>query len=157
MNATNGASINITNLALGGTNGLGTNAGSTITIGPGITFNALGSVGMSASGGIIYVASNYTILGGSIVHMQAVGGGQIYALGNYTVTLTGSPAFSSAFAQAISGQVQISDATGTLSFSGGATGPRYFASLGGVVATGSGNVNYIPGSVAGNSTTGYYT
>jgi hypothetical protein len=67
------------------------------------------------------------------------------------VTFNGAPTFVSAFANAENGSVWIN---GTMTFTGSFTGPRYSVTLNGVINTGSGNVNFFPGSAAGTFSAG---
>lgn len=68
-----------------------------------------------------------------------------------TITLTGTPAFSTAFAQADQvGNILMNGDT----FTGSATGKRYNAVMNGVIQTGAGGANALPGSVAGTTATG---
>lgn len=103
------------------------------------------------SGGYI-AGRTYTIAGGAQFHMAA-GVGSTIDVSLTTVTLTGTPAFSIAFAWAATGYIYlVSDV-----WSGSATGQRYLASYGGVFATNGAGTSYLPGNIAGDSTTGYYT
>lgn len=104
-------------------------------------------------GADILVTGNYTISGGSVRHMEAGEGGRIVAASR-TVTLTGTPAFSFAYA---SGQRLGLIMAQSMTFSGAATGPYYNAINGGGVFTGGGGATYFPGSVAGTATSpGWY-
>lgn len=91
--------------------------------------------------------SDYTISGGAQCHVMVANGATSRIVGR-TVTITGTPAFSVAFASA-------SDA-GSLaiisnSFSGSATGPRYLAATNGVISAGGAT---LPGDTAGTTATG---
>jgi len=66
-----------------------------------------------------------------------------------SVTLSGTPAFSSSYAYAGSGAVLQLHAT---TFSGSATGPRYTATALGVVFVGGAGASYLPGNAAGTGT-----
>lgn len=96
-------------------------------------------------GGRITALSNYTIAGGGLRHMFATTGGSIQIAG-VTVTVTGTPNFSSTFALANAGGVI--QAAGT-TFSGSATGIRYIAGINGTFYVGGAGVNLFPGNVAG--------
>lgn len=93
--------------------------------------------------------ANYTINGSASTHLGAFDAGQIRTQ-SITVTLSGSPAFSNAFA--ISGRAGSILANG-ISYSGSATGKRYDVSLNGIILT-AGGANHFPGSIAGVSATG---
>jgi hypothetical protein len=92
---------------------------------------------------------NYTISGGGSRHARTVRGE--IRIDSPTVTLIGTPAFSTAFAQAIIGGAII--VTG-VAFSGAATGIRYDASTNSVVYTAGGGASYLPGDAAGTTATG---
>lgn len=98
--------------------------------------------------GVIEILSGYTITGGAGRHMEVVDGGRISHNGAYTVTLSGTPAFSQ-FALAIrQGTILIANVT----YSGGATGVRYTADTGGQINTASGaSPTYLPGNSAGSA------
>lgn len=98
--------------------------------------------------GVIEILASYAITGGAGRHMAVVDGGRIAHNGSYTVTLTGTPAFSQ-FAMAIrQGTILIANVT----YSGAATGARYAADTGAQINTASGgNPNYLPGNAAGSA------
>ena len=117
----------------------------------GVNFGACGYGHIVTNGfGIISCNGNYTISGNSPLHMYTLGG-QI-SVGPITVNLTGTPAFSSAFAQASQSGAQIFVAGAT--YTGPATGVRYNAILNGTINTGTANATYLPGSGAGTLATG---
>jgi hypothetical protein len=110
--------------------------------------------------GTIKTQGNYTIVAGGTSHAKA-NGGQIYIEappGNYTgfpsgvptVTLTGTPAFTQAFAICTHTGNLVSLAT----YSGAATGPRYDVEANGVIETNGAGANYFPGNSAGIIATG---
>ncbi len=101
-------------------------------------------------GGVIYSRTSYTISGGGTSHIATANGGEVDVSAN-TVTLSGTPAFSVAYAVAdrLSGiQSQLN------TFSGSATGPRYSVNLNSVIFTNGGGANYFPGNSAGAATNG---
>ena len=105
---------------------------------------------MVVSGGaVLTIGTNYTISGGAIAHWQSNPFGWIQC-GGRTITLTGTPAFSSNFATALFGYMNVS----TCTFSGSATGVRYSATLNGIINTGGGGATYLPGNSAGSFATG---
>jgi hypothetical protein len=94
---------------------------------------------------------NYTISGNSTYHWFAGGSGSDVAVGAQTITLTGTPAFSGAFANATNASsIIINGAT----FSGSATGVRYNAILNSVINTQASGGTYLPGGSAGTTGTG---
>ena len=138
-----------------------TSQGDGITAGDGarvgyqnIVFGACGGVHVRSYGAsaTTFMTGPITISGGAVAHVFADGG--TCRLGNFAVTLTGTPSFgtgTSGFAYAnILGLV---DAYGEPSFSGAATGQKYFADLNGVINTFSGFAGF-PGTVAGATANG---
>lgn len=124
-------------------------------IGRAMTFGASAGnahVFASAKGKVLF-NTNYTINGGAGRHYYALDAGQIRMAPGITVTVTGAPAFSAAFAQA--DMLAYILASGAV-FSGGATGTRWIANGNAVLnsATGTpnvfwpGNANGIPGTGA---------
>jgi len=116
-----------------------------------LVFGACAQAHIMAQGGSkIVCPTSYTITGGAAQHWWARNGGTIdcdFA----TVTLTGTPAFSGAFAFA---QQAGAILCGVMTFVGSATGQRYSAILNGVINTVGGGETYLPGSVAGVTATG---
>jgi hypothetical protein len=119
----------------------------------GITFGpASGNHITAQQGGVVQALGSYTITGGAGGHLVAANSASING-GGFTVTLSGTPAFSSAFASAtIGSSLQMTAVT----YSGSATGQRYVAAFGGTINTNGGGANYFPGSSAGSATTGFY-
>lgn len=118
------------------------------------TFGACGSAHLLANAsGIVSAIANasYSVVGGAAAHMYADAGG-IVAVSPGTANLTGTPAFSLAFAFA--GRCGTIQAVGFVS-SGSATGLRYTAAGNGTITTGSSaSPTFFPGSIAGVSGTG---
>jgi len=96
------------------------------------------------------ITANYTISGGAGAHMLASSGGTMLFT-SLTVPLTGTPAFSTAFAAASYGGVIT---TAGMTYSGSATGPRYWAVGNGIINTNGGGATYFPGNSAGTTATG---
>lgn len=146
------------------TNGqcLDSSRGATLYLGAGLVFGS--SAGehircheggtVRSMGPTLTTGHPYTITGGAQRHWQVSTNSAMTILAA-TITLTGTPNFSHAFAFA----TQISWLNVfNLTFSGAATGKRYDAQVAGVVNTDSGNVNALPGNVAGTTATnGLYT
>lgn len=99
--------------------------------------------------GTINASGDYAINGSAPVHVQSSGGSILFW--QRTVTLTGTPAFSTAFILASS---MANIFWGGGSFSGTATGKRYEITLNSVVNSSGGGTSYYPGSVAGTTATG---
>lgn len=101
--------------------------------------------------GQVIAAGNYTISGGASSHFSVASGGygQMSSAGGgvsaIAVTLTGTPAFPGGFA-AVENSTLVAQLN---TFSGAATGPRYAASINGVINTGGNSATYFPGNAAG--------
>jgi hypothetical protein len=97
-----------------------------------------------------YVAANaaYTISGGGTGHFHCGSFGMITS-GTFTVTITGTPAFSSYFAGAAQGNIIVTGWT----FTGAATGVRYLSHRGGVISAAAVSPAF-PGDVEGRVATG---
>lgn len=116
-------------------------------------FGVAGQQVYTRDGGIIQATGNYTISGGAAAHMRTEFGGRVRIVG-FTVTLTGTPAFATAFAYAQS--LGVMEASGN-TYSGAATGARYSATNGGGIDTAGGGATYLPGNAAGTATApGWY-
>lgn len=105
--------------------------------------------------GFLGVNGNYTITGGATAH-ASVGSGRI-DIGNagnaMTVSLSGTPTFSTAFAT-VTDASNLFCPSNIVSFSGSANGPKYSGAGNGVFDTSGGGANFFPGSVAGSLVTG---
>lgn len=103
-----------------------------------------------ATGGTLRITSPYTISSGGLAHLFVQSGGiLLYTPG--AVTLSGSPAWSSAFVSVTSGGLVT---TASATFSGTTTGKRYEVTLGGIINTFGGGASYFPGNSAGSTATG---
>lgn len=100
--------------------------------------------------GLVNVLGNYTISGAAPRHVYCNNGGN-FILSSRTVTITGTPAFSTAFVRAE--DLSLVAYTGA-TFVGTATGARYSIASNAVVRTGGGGATYFPGDVAGATATG---
>ena len=99
---------------------------------------------------IVNVIGDYSISGGATWHIQAgFGGGTLQEMG-HTITLSGTPNFSSSFCVAAAGFVIFQ---GTV-FSGSATGARYSVNMNGVISVNGAGANYLPGDAAGSTASG---
>lgn len=101
------------------------------------------------TGSWIIGTGNYSIVGGATQHYGAYVNSTIDMEG-ITVTLVGTPAFSSEFAHAESAANIFCTAT----FSGTATGKKHEVLKNGIADTSGGGVNFFPGSIAGTTATG---
>jgi hypothetical protein len=97
-------------------------------------------------------ANPYTIAAGGGRHMLAGLGGYVANV-NSAVSLTGNPAFSIGFADAESHGIVASYGA---AYSGGATGPRFTVTTGGLIHTMGSGLTFLPGSVAGMIDTATY-
>jgi hypothetical protein len=115
----------------------------------------------AANGGTIIIDDSYTISGGAPLHMAAVNNATVAQLavptpGTITVTLSGSPTFSQAFAFVDSnGVVHLNPSN--FHFAGGASGKRYSGISGGQFNVSGGGSNYFPGTIAGTVDAGTYS
>jgi hypothetical protein len=104
----------------------------------------------SVMGGKIRAVGNYTINGSSPCHIMAHAGSVFYQQG-FTVTLSGTPAFSTAFSQCTdSSNLQAL----AITYLGSATGSRYNVNANGVLNTQGGGANFFPGNAVGTTATG---
>jgi hypothetical protein len=124
----------------------------------GMTFGACTTAQINVAGfGICGYSGSYTIAGNSPAHWNVSAGGQILGLNPATITLVGTPVFSTAFAAAVQSGSQIS-LSGAPTFAGtGATGTRYSAAGGGSINTFGAGTTFLPGSLTGSIGSGTWT
>jgi hypothetical protein len=116
-----------------------------------VNFGSCPGYHMVAYGGSIVIDTNYAVSGGALCHWFSDALGLIVATGR-TVTFSNAPNFTyTAFTQ-FCGQVRIDGMT----FTNGntVTGTRYVSQDNGVIFTGGGGANYIPGNAAGSTSNG---
>lgn len=102
-------------------------------------------------GGSVTVNANYSVQGNALYHWLATHTGRISVASGGTVTLVGTPTFAEQFAQAsLLGGVECKG----LTFSGSASGVRYYASYNAFLDTENGGAAYLPGSAAGSTANG---
>ncbi len=130
-------------------------AGAILTAGV-VNYGTCGSAHNSAGafGRIIFTGDPVTISGGATSHLTANQGGELQYLLTKTVTLTGTPAFSTAFVTGTGSGAHIDCPSGSVTFSGAATGTRYSIAMNSTVQTGGGGASYFPGNAAGSTATG---
>lgn len=148
-----GGAITLSNLKIQTTtsgNGVLISSGGFVTIGSGVVFGACATSHINNTSGQLGCSGNYSIVGSAPVHWKN-GDGATTVINGVTITLTGTPAFSSAFAQSYNSSILN---VGSITFSGAATGTRYSASMNGVINVNGGGATYLPGSVAGSVATG---
>lgn len=125
-----------------------------LVMGAGLTTGACSGTKIRTSyGGQILINNSYNDVGNAQQHYSVDDGGQIIVIGGITVTLTGTPAYSSAFALAIElGNILFQNVpTAVATFSGSATGPEYIVNSNAVITTQGSGPTYLPGSSSGTT------
>jgi hypothetical protein len=114
----------------------------------GIEFGACPGYHMYAAYGgmIVNTGYNYTISAASARHMYALYHGLIECQSG-TVTITGTPGFSIFAAAELRGTIRAT----TMTYSGAATGSRYYAEYRGYIVTAGGGASYFPGNTGGST------
>lgn len=102
------------------------------------------------SNAYLTATGNYSITGGSTRHWFATNGGVIN-IASKTITITGTPAFSTAFLVASRTAAVVANAN---TFSGSATGTRYIISYNSVVDVAGAASTYLPGNAVGTTVSG---
>lgn len=129
-----------------------------IYVGAGITFGACSLAHIaSVQNSTVYLLGSYTIAGNAALHWQAERSSVIVTapLVNMTVTLTGTPNFSSRFASCRD-QSNIYIPSAQMTYSGAASGQKYYVDTGGGIDTLTAASGTIPGSTAGLAVSGTY-
>lgn len=127
--------------------------GSRITL-TGLDFGACQYHMYSSSSSVININASYSISGGGIGHILCEYASNVYYSSGRTVTISNTPAFSSAFVHSFAGGTIRAP---TITFAGtGATGKRALVEMNGLIAeTGTAiGGTYFPGNVAGTAATG---
>jgi hypothetical protein len=96
----------------------------------------------------VTAVGNWEVIAGASYHF-AVSEGSNFDCHSRTVTLTGTPNFSIAFARCSDASLVLAY---SMTFSGSATGSRYSVANCGIINTLSGNTNYFPGDASGSGT-----
>lgn len=148
-----GARLSVSGLTVTATSGHGMvayGAGSALTIAGACGFGAVSLSHLTAqvSANVLVTAST-SITGAAQYHWDVETGSVILDQA-HTITITGTPAFSGAFAYANYGAMFVNANT----FSGTATGPRYNATSNGLIQTFGSGASYLPGSTAGTTSNG---
>ena len=115
-----------------------------------VDFGACGNQVLVSNNGLLVVLGDYTISGGTARHLFLTSAGVVQCQSR-TITLSGTPVWSTAFIIADVGSAAIINGN---TYSGAATGKRYDVTLNSVVQTGGGGANYFPGNAAGTTATG---
>lgn len=103
-------------------------------------------------GALLQQFSGYSITGGAGRHVFATTNAIVEFDSTGTVTLTGTPAFTYFFRATVCAAVYINNARVT--WSGAATGQRYFVSSNAAIDTDGGGASYLPGNAAGSNDSG---
>jgi hypothetical protein len=136
----------------GTTHGILVDNGSVVYYGN-VNFGACGTYHIVAvRAGKAFFDQNYTISAGAGAHLATDRMGLISVSVAITVTLSGTPNFSTAFAYATMGGVLFEG--GYMTFSGSGTGVYYSASLNAVINTNGAGATHFPGNSAGGVVTG---
>lgn len=105
---------------------------------------------ISSQGAAVLSVGNYSIVGGAARHILCDRGASVENA-NKTITLSGAPHFSTAFAEAsLGGTMRLYANT----YSGPATGVRYNANLNGTIQTFGAGATALPGDAPGATATG---
>jgi hypothetical protein len=156
ITTSNGARVTLSGLTLTTTTGgncIQATSGSVVTLGASMVFGACAGVAHMAAQFYAYISADvaYSITGSCGRHLYAESA-TIYCGNARTITITGTPAFATAFAVCLTGGL-ITTAGNTYSGAVG-TGTRYTVSLNGVINTFGGGASYFPGTIAGSTATG---
>lgn len=104
---------------------------------------------LAQAGGMALNSGNYAISGAAQRHLHASHGGIVQA-SNATITISGTPTFSSTFADASQGIIRAF----TNTYSGSALGKRYNAEMCGSIQTFGAGSSALPGNAVGTIATG---
>jgi len=137
--------------AVGGRTSLSASQAGIVVLGAGLVFGSTpgSQISVAFGGGVFGGGVAYTINGGAAAHL-AVGTSGFVDIDQASLTLTGTPAYSNAFASVSAGNLNI----GGASFAGGATGQRYNLASNGSILTNGGGATYLPGNSAGAAASG---
>lgn len=116
----------------------------------GVEIGACADAQIRATQGATLRMYAYTVSGGSTYHYQVEYHALVTCV-SVTVTLTGTPAFSSVFASVT--KLALLDVEG-VTWSGAATGSRYVVNTNSVLNTATGSGTTLPGNAAGSTATG---
>lgn len=119
--------------------------------GPSCVFGSAGTGGEHitvGNGGGCFLTSSYSITGSAVAHLGCNNGGWMLYSPGVVVTLTGTPAFSVAFA-VTSDSGRILAPHTSVTFTGSATGVRYNVGTFSFIDTAGGGATFLPGNSAG--------
>jgi hypothetical protein len=105
-------------------------------------------------GGFVNLGQNYAVTGGAVSHVNTNNFGSVLFQGTPTITLTGSPAFTTSIYSGRGSIIIMQNYAGSRpTISGTATGKRYIAEYNGIIDTAGGGATYIFGDAAGSTAT----
>ncbi len=136
-----------------GTPGYAINSSQGVVLFNNVVFGTSTNAHINAAGGSSYIGAtgDYTITGDAMFHV--VSEDSAYIALTQDVTLSNTPDFSEAYAQADqNGVIQMTGAT----YTGSATGARFYVVGGGGIDTGLNNDTALPGNAAGKRYGGWY-
>ncbi len=107
---------------------------------------------VAQNGAVVTMDGNCAISGGADAHFNLAINGVIRS-GSRTITITGTPAFSTAFVKLTNLCVIRAN---SMTFSGAATGVRYSVDTSSSIYTGGGGASYFPGNSAGTADAATY-
>ena len=151
ITARDNASISVTNVKMDSSTSfcLYATSGGIITFGSVVFGTANASHMRAAFGGVLTASASYSVSTSVASHIQSVFNGAV-GISNVTVTFTGTPQFTTGFADAQTGGVS-ELYNNTYSGSTGASSKKYVAATNAVVQTYGGT---LPGAVGGTTATG---
>lgn len=112
-------------------------------------FGACATSHINVNNAAVSCFNDYNITGAAPIHWQVESGG-ILICQLATITITGTPAFATAFAYTNWAAMTVNANT----FSGSATGTRYLSTKNGLIETFGSGATYLPGNAAGSTSTG---
>jgi hypothetical protein len=150
--AHNGAQFTLENLTMEGFAGILVFGSGAIVVFSNVIFGACATFHIQGiGGGYIGAQGSYEITGGAESHCElSLGSILVVNADGITVTVSGMPAFSSAFLVCNGSQAS---AFGFV-FAGSATGQRYLVFNNGVITTNGSGASFFPGSTAGAISSG---
>jgi len=140
-----GARLNVGGFKItSGGHALSANSFSTLNVTGAMEYGACTVDHIAVTQAAVNIRADYTISGGCRYHWDAANL-SVLQCASRTITVTGTPAWSTGFATAIDSFILCNLDT----FIGSATGVRYRISFNGIINTNGGGASYFPGSSAG--------
>lgn len=125
--------------------------GGRVTIGTGVNFGACALQQISGESNALFSCPNAYTISGSAINHWAIDLSSVIIANGITVTLTGTPAFTTFASAEESSGIQCIGNT----YSGGATGVEYICILGGTINTNGSPTNWPSGLTSGSTPSGY--